>query len=592
MSTPTQIKHQSMRTRILTLVWTSLVFASLVIGLGFWTVSQLSSLREQEFKLFRSQLFLAEFGQQLKDLHLAAHQAFYFRRDVSQDTSDLLTQNTNKYQDFERYYVDHKQNFLELGSDLGKLDDTKQFVSLIDRMLMTLRNKVESLREQSIAEPSLQGLSGDWIKSQQVTEQLLRGLSTYSSQLGDGVDELLHRKSVALAYFNLAAVALFLVTLLVLGITIANNIHRDTVLSLEKVSQTFSSMGHTLDDLLQAGHGLSVAASAHDEKISGTLFSLQTCQTQVSHVREETLLAAQFAAETCQNLEDGSVSIDRAVQAVSVARETNLALSQLFAVLDTLQKRMRTEQHTASKTQMLSYNASIEAARAGDNGRGFAVVALELSRLADMSTKATDEMALALEEAINFVSKTIGSFSQTLEDLDITSALASGQIQKIATKARSTQVKLDSVKKDLVNHVASLEIASSSMLGVQTSAKSKEDVVRGLAGLSDILHRQVFDLNATFDQIRALMQGSEEIGDNTSLSAKTSTPVQSLDKVAGPIPVPSHPPRGLISPGEIKKPKDQIQAGNTRVLEDNRDNHSQIPEISSNEADASLRKSA
>lgn len=592
MATPTQIIHQSMRARILTLVWTSLVFASLVIGLGVWTVSQLSSLREQESRLFRSQLFLAEFSQQVKGLNLTAYEAFSFRREVSQDTTDVLAQITKEYQEFERYYVDHKQKLLEIGSDLSKLDDTKQCVSLIDSVLMTLRNTVQSLREQSIAEPSLQSLRSDWIKSQQVTEQLLRGLSTHSSQLGDGISELLQRKSVALAYFNLAAVALFLVTLLVLGITIANNIHRDTVLSSEKVSQTFASMGHTLNDFSQAGHALSMAASTHDEKISETLLSLQTCQTQLSHVREETLLAAQFAAETCQNIEEGSVAIDRAVEAVTVARETKLALSQLFAVLDTVQKRMRTEQHTASKTQMLSYNASIEAARAGDNGRGFAVVALELSRLADMSTKATDEMALALEEAIKTVNTSISSFYQTFEDLNLTSTLASGQIEKIATTARSTHIKLKSVTNELVNHAASLESSSSSMLAVQTSAKSKEDMVRGLAGLSDILNHQAFDLNATFDQIRALIHGPEGFEANSSLLAKASTPVKSVDPAPGSIPVSLHSSKSLIYPAEIKEPKDQMQNENTKVLVDIGDNPAQTAEPSSNKVDSSVRKSA
>src|SRR5262249_54786537 len=144
------------------------------------------------------------------------------------------------------------------------------------------------------------------------------------------------------------------------------------------------------------------------------------------------------------------------------------------------------------RTNLLSLNASIEAARVGHAGRGFAVIAEEIRNLADRSSRATSDIAAIIKNLQEVTQEAVAASNDGLRVAEESGRLAEDGdnglrkilsgieeiAQLVAQIARATDEQLSAGQYVTTAINTTVSQAKQAMIAASEQARAVEDIVR------------------------------------------------------------------------------------------------------------------
>lgn len=299
--------------------------------------------------------------------------------------------------------------------------------------------------------------------------------------------------------------------------------NEETAASIQEMSTAIEQVAvssHALQETVESstasihemGSSIQRVAQSSDEVqqvAEGTAAAITEMDRAIQEVGEHVRGASDLTRKLSESAEQGSVAVAATIQGIAVIRDQTLgakgALEGLAERIGEIGEIATVIGGVSDETNLLSLNAAIIAAQAGEHGKAFAVVADQVKTLAqrtNASAKQIEEMIQAVQaESANTVRAMAAGIEsveegversrlagETLETIRVAARDASGQVQEIAraTEEQSRNSKhVADAAQSVSQHVQQISIAMSEQTKASANllrnADSSLDMCRQMA---------------------------------------------------------------------------------------------------------------
>lgn len=265
-------------------------------------------------------------------------------------------------------------------------------------------------------------------------------------------------------------------------------------------SQTLAAnneISKAVEDVAEGSTGMASSISKINENLEEMSRETKDINESVNEIRNQTTAvqdSSKIMNDKIKSMQDSSHKMDDGISAISKRIETvNTTVDKVSNIVSVIEE-------ISSETNLLSLNASIEAARAGDAGKGFAVVAQEIRVLSDNTNTELENIKQIISSLVEECRYCVQASGTIVED----NAKQKEEIKAVLDEfgALDEQIQKTAEKADEIEELVTAMIELND--DITKSSNSLTDVSAANAAATE-------EMNANIEELNAMMNGVAEM---------------------------------------------------------------------------------
>lgn len=268
-------------------------------------------------------------------------------------------------------------------------------------------------------------------------------------------------------------------------------------------SQTLAAnneISKAVEDVAEGSTGMAASISKINENLLEMSNETKDINASVDEIKNQTVAvqdSSKIMNDKIKSMQDSSHKMDEGISAISKRIETvNNTVDKVSNIVSVIEE-------ISSETNLLSLNASIEAARAGDAGKGFAVVAQEIRVLSDNTNTELENIKQIISSLVEECRYCVQASGTIVED----NAKQKEEIKAVLDEFGSLdeQIQKTAEKADEIEELVTAMIELND--DITKSSNSLTDVSAANAAATE-------EMNANIEELNAMMHGVSEMAEH------------------------------------------------------------------------------